>query len=307
MFTIQEEWRPTHMGTARTEEYTDIKHTSLRRAAMYNTLGTVIVTATTFLAPVTLANATAYTGTTFQTTSQIQDAAVMTNANAVINSGSLWEKDKYDVVGEFRFEQRDDGIYLVVGSDFKTKKGPDLKFVLSPLESSKVKAKTALKGSLIVGELKAFSGAQEFKLPEGTTPSDYQSLLVHCEEKTVLWASAPLGEGELVAHGDDWAKKSNKISGQWEIAKTDQGYVIRLGDDFKTKKAPDLIVLLSPKNIKQLNGKNATAGGLEVAQLKSVKGGSEYLIAGLDSLDGYKSLVIHCDEYSKLWGGADLN
>lgn len=251
--------------------------------------------------------------TLFTTVSYSSDAiadsriVAVESAAGVTQSGSLWKKGKYGVEGGFRFEERDDGTYLVVESDFKTKKGPDLKFVLSPTNYTSVKAKTALKGGLIVGKLKSFTGAQEFKLPAGTDVSKYTSLLVHCELKTKLWGSAPINTGELVAHGSSWTKKSSKIAGHWEIARTDAGLVLRLGSDFKTKKMPDLLLILSPMDMKAVNGKNAGDGGLEFATLTSVKGQGEYLIKGVDSLDGYKSLVIHCEEYSKCWGGAGLN
>lgn len=235
------------------------------------------------------------------------DSAVVEMATTVTDSGSMWKKGTYAVDGAFRFEDRDDGTYLVIESDFKTKKGPDLKFVLSPTDYTSVKAKTALKGAVIIGKLKSFSGAQEFKLPAGTNASSYKSLLVHCEAKTKLWASAPINSGNLIAHGASWQKKSSKITGHWEIAKTDAGLVLRLGSDFKTKKMPDLLLILSPMDMKSISGKNAADGGLEFATLSNTKGQSEYLIKGVDSLDGYKSLVIHCEEYSKCWGGAALD
>ncbi len=267
---------------------------------MVTTIAAAIFAASTMLTSVAMTTAT------FDTVAETESIAAF-QATTVTDSGSMWKKGKYAVDGGFRFEERDDGTYLVIESDFETKKGPDLKFVLSPTDYTSVKAKTALKGGLIVGKLKSFSGAQEFKLPAGVNASSYKSLLVHCELKTKLWGSAPINSGELVAHGGSWTKKSSKITGHWEIAKTDAGLVLRLGSDFKTKKMPDLLLILSPMDMKQVSGKNAADGGLEFATLTSVKGQSEYLIKGVSSLDGYKSLVIHCEEYSKCWGGTALN
>jgi len=267
---------------------------------MAMTIVAAVLSVSTILASVGMTNATLdFVGGT--------ELVVAFEAISVTESGSLWKKGKSDVSGGFRFEDRDDGTYLVVESDFKTEKGPDLKFVLSPADYTSVKAKTALKGGLIVGKLKSFSGGQEFKLPAGTDVSSYKSLLVHCEAKTKLWGSAPINAGELIAHGESWKKKSSKISGHWEIAQTDAGLVLRLGSDFKTKNMPDLLLILSPMDMSQINGKNAAQGGVEFATLSNTKGQSEYLIKGVDSLDGYKSLVIHCEEYSKCWGGTALN
>lgn len=267
---------------------------------MVTTIAAAILAASTMLTSVALTTAP------FDSATEIKSVAAI-QATTITDSGSMWKKGKYQVTGAFHFEDRSDATYLIIGSDFKTKEGPDLKFVLSPTNYTSVKAKTALKGGLIIGKLKSFSGAQEFKLPAGVNASSYKSLLVHCELKTKLWGSAPINAGQLIAHGDSWTKKSSKITGHWEIAKTDEGLILRLGSDFKTKKMPDLLLILSPMDMKQVNGKNAAIGGLEFATLSNVKGQSEYLIKGVDSLDGYKSLVIHCEEYSKCWGGAALN
>jgi hypothetical protein len=245
-------------------------------------------------------------------TEAISIAQAQTQAQAqgqdghVLASGSIWKKASNTVQGAFRFETRGEDTYLVVDRGFSTKSGPDLKFVLSPLAHDKVKSKTALSGGLIVGLLKSNTGAQEFKLPAGVDLDRYQSLLVHCEQYTKLWAAAPIGEGELLAHGDSWTKKSNKITGSWEIAKTESGLVIRLGDDFKTSNAPDLKLFLSNKSVRSSNGDNATNGSTFVAKLQSNRGASEYVLTGVDSLEDYDALLIHCEQYSKLWGGIDL-
>lgn len=266
---------------------------------MVKTIASAVIAASTLLTPV------AYSAADIEDQTQIE-SGVAVQAATVSASGSMWKKGTYAVEGGFRFEERDDGTYFVVDSDFATKKGPDLKFVLSPTDYTSVKAKTALKGAVIIGKLRSFTGKQEFKLPDGTNPSSYKSLLVHCEAKTKLWASAPINSGAVIAHGASWTKKSSKITGHWEIAKTDAGLVLRLGDDFKTKKMPDLILILSPMDMKVVNGDNAAKGGTQFATLSSTKGQSEYLIEGVDSLDGFKSLVIHCEEYAKCWGGTAI-
>ena len=266
---------------------------------MIKSIAAGVIVASTIFGGALQANETREVGTV--------GVVIEVQSNSVLASGSMWKKGKYNVDGAFRFEDRDDGTYLIVEPDFATKKGPDLKFVLSPMNYTDVTAKNALKGGLIVGMLKSFTGAQEFKLPAGTDVGSYQSLLVHCEKKTKLWGSAPINAGTLVRHGSSWTKKSSKITGHWEIANTQAGLVLRLGADFKTKKMPDLILILSPMDMKQVNGKNAANGGTEFATLSSTKGQSEYLIKDVNSLDGFKSLVIHCEEYSKCWGGAALN
>ena len=80
----------------------------------------------------------------------------------------------------------------------------------------------------------------------------------------------------------------------------------KLSDDFKTKSAPDLNIFLSRAELPTLNGKNATRDAVLVAPLKSAKGSQSYAIPEGVDLSEFRSIVIHCVEYSKLWGGSAL-
>ena len=103
-----------------------------------------------------------------------------------------------------------------------------------------------------------------------------------------------------------WTNKQYSINGSWSIAQRGDEQVITFSDDFSTKGGPDLKVFLSPKTIEEVTGKTATEGSALVSVLENIKGSQEYVIpAGID-LSDYKSLLIHCEEYSVLWGGADL-
>lgn len=225
----------------------------------------------------------------------------------VTHGGAMWVKKANAITGAYSIEQREDGRYLVLSDDFKTKSGPDLKVVLSPASSDKVKGRTALTGSVVLGLLKSNTGGQAFRIDDSVDLSRYASVLIHCEEYTKLWAAAPLTEGELVAHGDDWTKKKNKITGTWEIAKTDSGYILRIGDDFKTKKAPDLKFVLSRQSVGSVTAKTALDNAVVISPLESHRGAQEYRIEGVTDLSQFRSLLIHCEQYTILWGGATLN
>lgn len=98
-----------------------------------------------------------------------------------------------------------------------------------------------------------------------------------------------------------WTKKSYAIKGTWKI----EGGQIEL-IDFSTKKAPDLKIFLSTMPLDKITNKNALEGAKLVIKLKSHKGDQSYTIPkGLD-LSKYKTILIHCEKYSKLWGGAAL-
>lgn len=225
---------------------------------------------------------------------------------AVLFSSTLWHKAKYDVAGSFRIERADDGLVLVLGSDFKTKDGPDLKVVLSPHQADKATGRNALRGGLNLGLLKRIKGESRYRIPEGTDLKRFQSVLIHCEEYSVLWGGAPMTQGRVVAHGDKWTKKTNRITGAWEIAETERGRVIRFRDDFKTRKAPDLKIVLSPLTVAQTSSRNALQGAAIVALLESHRGAQEFRIPDGVDLGDYRSLLIHCEQYTKLWGAAPL-
>ncbi|CAM2009696.1 DM13 domain-containing protein [Acanthopleuribacter pedis] len=106
-------------------------------------------------------------------------------------SGSLQTKEKA-VTGTFEIKTVGDRQVVAFGGNFKTKNGPDLKVVLSPLPFSRVSGKTAMTGALVLGKLKATKGSQQYMVPAGVDLSKYQSVLIHCEKYSVLWGGAPI-------------------------------------------------------------------------------------------------------------------
>ena len=102
-----------------------------------------------------------------------------------------------------------------------------------------------------------------------------------------------------------WTKKENKIAGTWKI--TEEGGSMKLViTDLKTKKAPDLKIYFSPKSISSVTAKTATSGSFFLKQLSSHKGSQTYALPSGFDLSKYKSVLIHCEKYTKLWGGANL-
>lgn len=109
----------------------------------------------------------------------------------------------------------------------------------------------------------------------------------------------------VLAQSGKWIPKAKPISGTWSIADSNGKKVLQL-KGFKTSNAPDLKLFLSPRSSGQLTGKNATTGSVKIAKLKNTDGDQSYVLpAGID-LSKYKSVVIHCEQYSKLWGVGTL-
>ena len=103
-----------------------------------------------------------------------------------------------------------------------------------------------------------------------------------------------------------WVAKSKAIKGGWSIEKRGDQHVITFNEKFKTKGGPDLKVFLSPQSIDQVTGRNATNGAELVAVLKSTRGSQEYVLPSNIDVNSFNSLLIHCEQYSVLWGGANI-
>ena len=93
--------------------------------------------------------------------------------------------------GTWAIETRDDGVYVILSADFKTRKAPDLKIFLDTQKASNVDDDNAADG-LFVAELKSAKGGQEYKLPAGVDLSAYKSFVIHCEQYSKFWAAGDI-------------------------------------------------------------------------------------------------------------------
>lgn len=110
--------------------------------------------------------------------------------------------------------------------------------------------------------------------------------------------------GEL---GGTWTKKSQSISGSWQIVETADGHYLELDDSFKTRRAPDLKLFLSPRAAADVTAQNATSGSVLIAKLDSAKGAQRYKLPADIDIDDFETLVLHCEKYTKLWGVSTLD
>lgn len=107
-------------------------------------------------------------------------------------------------------------------------------------------------------------------------------------------------------YSGSWTKKTFKSSGTWSIYSEGDATYVKLSADFRTRNAPDLKIFLSPLAASDTTGNNATDGSVLVAPLTSNAGEQIYLIPDGVNLADYSSILIHCEQYSKLWSAADL-
>jgi len=114
-------------------------------------------------------------------------------------------------------------------------------------------------------------------------------------------SDASAAAGDTTVHSGTWSKQTYSASGTWKIVKNGEDHYVVLDSQFKTSKAPDLKLFLSKKSASSLTSKNATKGAVRIAKLTSNKGAQRYKLPKGTNPADYKTLMIHCEQYSKLW------
>ncbi|MEM6415931.1 MAG: DM13 domain-containing protein [Pseudomonadota bacterium] len=122
---------------------------------------------------------------------------------------------------------------------------------------------------------------------------------------TTTSAVAQNSDETVVANGT-WTKKFARSRGEWSIVERNGQRFVILNDDFRTRGAPDLKIFLTPMDVSTVDNDNATKGSVFIAELSSKSGAQEYLILKEVDLTNFKSIIIHCEAYSKLWSAAAL-
>lgn len=121
-----------------------------------------------------------------------------------------------------------------------------------------------------------------------------------------IWAQSSYGSITETAAASSFVKKRYNIKGSWSVAEKNGQKVIQFNDDFKTKGGPDLKLYLSSKSLSDLESGNVENTSVKLSVLKSNQGAQSYIIPADVNLSDYKSVVIHCEAFSVLWGGFDL-
>ena len=116
-------------------------------------------------------------------------------------------------------------------------------------------------------------------------------------------------DSSIIFEGE-WERESRwtTFEGSWKIVKEGDQYLVHLGDDFEAKEAPDLKIFLSKAALSDISGDNATTKGspVMIAKLTSYKGKASYIISSDINVNNFKTIIVHCEEYAKLWGGSAL-
>lgn len=106
---------------------------------------------------------------------------------------------------------------------------------------------------------------------------------------------------------NNWVKKTYKIEGNWTIETNGNQSSIVFGEDFRTSRGPDVKVYLSPKKIEDIGKRESVdKKGLYLGVMRRFSGAQSFTIPINVNLEDYNSVVLHCQAYSVVWGGANL-
>lgn len=106
--------------------------------------------------------------------------------------------------------------------------------------------------------------------------------------------------------GGSWTKRYQKIKGNWSIIETTEGRFLQLDDKFKTRNAPDLKLFLSRNDAQDVTPTNAVSSSVLIAPLQKARGAQRYALPADLDLDTFNTLVLHCEQFTKLWGVSEL-
>jgi hypothetical protein len=120
--------------------------------------------------------------------SERADPATDRGARASALSGEFQDSPQHSTTGRASVETDVSGNRALKFENFKTDKGPKLVVYLSETVDP-------IPGTYVsLGALSAFEGEQSYVVPEGTDLTRYKTVLIWCEEFSVLFGSAELAE-----------------------------------------------------------------------------------------------------------------
>ncbi|PIQ60173.1 MAG: hypothetical protein COV99_12065 [Bacteroidetes bacterium CG12_big_fil_rev_8_21_14_0_65_60_17] len=129
---------------------------------------------------------------------------------------------------------------------------------------------------------------------------------VLAQETSGSAASSSQAGSQTVAQGH-FIERESKGEGVVFLVINEEGRWLEFNEDFKTGRAPDLRVYLSPVAASELTAETIE-GGMSVflAELDRRKGSQRYRIPENIDLTRFRSVAVHCLKYSKLYTAADL-
>ena len=88
-----------------------------------------------------------------------------------------------------------DGSHVLRFEDFRVTNGPDLRVILASHPDPMSRGNVHSGEYVELGKLKGNIGNQNYPLPEGLSPDDYNSVIIYCKPFQVIFSVAPLSAG----------------------------------------------------------------------------------------------------------------
>ena len=104
----------------------------------------------------------------------------------------------------------------------------------------------------------------------------------------------------------NFVRFNKKLGGDVTVLEVDGRTVLRFGESFRASRGPDLKVFLSPQGLDTVSGRTAVDGAVRLGELKRNRGTQDYVLPEGVNLSEFSSVLVHCEEFSVLWGGAEL-
>lgn len=116
------------------------------------------------------------------------------SAQTQVGAGAFQDiSARYDGAGTAGLFVTDGGVVqLHLGADFAVTPGPDLEVWLIDGAVPTASGEVLGQDYLSLGALRSPNGAQVYELPAGVIGEDYDSVIIWCEEFSVLFTVAPL-------------------------------------------------------------------------------------------------------------------
>jgi len=139
----------------------------------------------------------------------------------------------------------------------------------------------------------------------GCQPSEQQQSM---QDPTVEGQAATSSSMDPVATGRFVNKGGQETTGAYRIEQVEDDLRLVLADDFATDEGPDLHVVLTPVAVSAVSGENAMAddAALVVGPLEAQSGAQQFDLPDDVDLGAFRSVLIHCIEFSHLYGAAPL-
>ncbi len=114
------------------------------------------------------------------------------NEDAVVLAEGSFAPKMHQASGGVRIEDAAGSRRMLFMDDFEIENGPALKVFLSPLSFDDLTPEVALEGRVVLGDLAALAGLQDYAIGADIEVDAFQSVVVWCEQFAILYAGAAL-------------------------------------------------------------------------------------------------------------------